>query len=474
MSILTANLKHLYQRRAVWFWHFLILCQMPMILMPPFLTKLDRYLGYLIASLLTGILVGALQKDILIKPFSFCLPGHRYITRPFVFWIGGIVNLILGCVFWGYPELDFGYIILVVLAAGLLGMIVYFYGVYIGFSELPSLAGGLIPLFIFGAIFFKWDKSFQGIIINQPILVISASTVVCVWVWRLLGRDFLARKYCGKLAIVGFFDNWGGMFDDIAKARKYPQALANQKPNAIKAILFENLHGFFLHRMGQCDFLSRGRYTWGNLYVAFGKHFGYWQLKNVLGFLALIVFFLLVAGFWALPNAGPVNFLFVLPVFAVLSLDILPYRSMLFPAGRTDKYFSSLVLAIVITLSAGLLILAVTGLSIFLEMSLPEFSFRGKMFSYQGMDTEQFYTYFLFMPVALSLSAISFRSNLLKIGFPIAFMSGWMGAEMASTRSLVDIIGPMGVSGLIALCWIGFLVILHYICMRRSLVGQGG
>ncbi|GAI53139.1 unnamed protein product, partial [marine sediment metagenome] len=39
----------------------------------------------------------------------------------------------------------------------------------------------------------------QNIIIHQPIVIILVSAPVCVWVWRLLGRDTLARKYCGKL-----------------------------------------------------------------------------------------------------------------------------------------------------------------------------------------------------------------------------------------------------------------------------------
>ena len=87
-SILAANMKHLYQRRVAWFWYLLILCQAPVILMPPFLARFDRYLGYLIASLLVGILAGGMQKDVLIKPFSFCLPNHRRIPRAFIFGIG--------------------------------------------------------------------------------------------------------------------------------------------------------------------------------------------------------------------------------------------------------------------------------------------------------------------------------------------------------------------------------------------------
>ncbi len=104
MSILIANLKHLYQRRGAWFAYLIILCMVPMAL---FGLKYDRYLGFLLISFWTGVFAGNMQKDVLMKPFSFCLPGHRRIPTLFIFCVGGVVNLILGCVFLMYPGLDF-------------------------------------------------------------------------------------------------------------------------------------------------------------------------------------------------------------------------------------------------------------------------------------------------------------------------------------------------------------------------------
>jgi hypothetical protein len=79
--------------------------------------------------------------------------------------------------------------------------------------------------------------------------------MVCLWVWRLLGRDVLARKHCGKL-VMGIFDDW-----NIEKLQKYQQAQANRNPSAARAKFFERLHEFFLGKMKGCDFLSRGRYA---------------------------------------------------------------------------------------------------------------------------------------------------------------------------------------------------------------------
>jgi hypothetical protein len=198
---------------------------------------------------------------------------------------------------------------------------------------------------------------------------------------------------------------------------------------------------------------------------------------HVLGFLGTIAFIVLFFGFMG-PNENNkrmIGFLFIVPALSVCSLDLMPYRSMLFPAGRVVKYFSVLVLAVIITVLAGLLTLAITGVSVFLETVLPEFSFRGgPMLSYYGMDIGDFYIYLLFMPVTLSLSVAFPRTKpWLIIVLLIVFMQGWIISKMVCNRTLVDVIGPVGVVGLAAFCWIAFLLILRYVCMRRCLVGQG-
>jgi len=471
MSILAANLKHLYQRRGAWLWYVILFCQIPMILLPLHL-RITRYLGYLIISLLMGILAGGLQKDILTKPFSFCLPNHRQIPRAFIFWIGGVVNLFLGCVFLGYPGLGFPYVLLVILAGGFVGIIAYFYGAYASFQAVPTPAAGILGLLIPCTIFFvKWDIVLQSIIIHQPIMVIVLSALVCVWVWRLLGRDFLARKYCGKL-IMGMLDSW-----NRTKIEKYKQARADRNMTESKVKFFEKVQEFFLGKMERYGFLSRGRYIWGNIYMVFGKLFGFWNIWHVLGFLGTIIFLVLFFGFIG-PSENDkrmIGFLFIVPALSICSLDLMPYRTVLFPAGRRDKYYSTLILSVILTLLAGLLVLLMTGISVFLETMLPEFSFRGgPILSYYGMDIADFYIYLLFVPVTLSLAAAFPRTKpWFIIVLVVVFMQGWIISKIVLKQSLVKLIGPVSISGLIALCWIGFLVVLHYICMRRPLVGQG-
>ena len=464
MGILTVNLKHLYQPRGVWFGHLIILCGVPIALFPLFFTQFDdRYLLYLLISFWTGVFVGNMQKGVLTKPFSFCLPGHRRIPKLFIFWIGGVVNLILGCVFLLYPGLSFPYVLMTILAGGFVGMILYFYGVCIPLLGLKRLSWGIYLLLILGAIFFKWDKVVQNMIISWPIPTILASGLVCVWFWRLFGRDSLARRHCGRLVF--------GEFDSSLKAQKYRQAQADRNLTAAKAKFFERLHEFFLRRMNRYEFLGKGRYVWGNLYMVFGRGFGTWQMTDVLASCALISFLVLFFGF--VGKGEGVNLLFVILALGVLSLDLLPYRSMLFPAGRAEKYFSTLVLAVIITFLAGVLTLALTGISVLLETLLPEFGSKADLLSYHGMDIGLFYIFLLVIPIALSCAVAFPRNLIVKIIFVVVFMQGWIISAVVLKQPLMDVIGPVGVVGLVALCWIGFLVVLHYVCMRRSLVGQG-
>jgi len=462
MSILTANMKHLYQCRGAWFGYLIILCGVPIAL---FFTKFDdRYLGYLLISFWTGVFAGNMQKDVLTKPFSFCLPGHRRIPKLFIFWIGGVVNLILGCVFLLYPGLSFPYVLMAILAGGFVGMILYFHGVCIPLLKLKTLLGMYLYIgLIVVTIFFKWDKVVQNIIISWPIPTILAGGLVCVWFWRLLGRDSLARRHCGRLVC--------GEFDTSLKAQKYRQAQADRKLTAAKAKFFERLHELFLRRMNRYEFLGKGRYIWGNFYMVFGRGFGTWQMKDVLASCALISFLVLFFGFVC--KGEGVNLLFVILALVVLSLDLLPYGSMLFPAGRAEKYYSTLVLAIIITFLAGVLTLALTGISVLLETLLPEFGSKAEVLSYHGMDIGLFYIFLLVIPIALSCAVAFPRNLIVKIIIVVVFMQGWIISAGVLKQPLIDVIGPVGVVGLVALCWIGFLVVLHYVCMRRSLVGQG-
>ena len=119
MKILIANLKHFYQCRSVW-WFYLPLCLIliPMLLLwRNIISKLSDFgitieLGYLglfgILALLPfclGFLTADLQRTVLAKPFSFCMPNHRSVPRRLMLVVGVVVvALLIGAIFIGHKE----------------------------------------------------------------------------------------------------------------------------------------------------------------------------------------------------------------------------------------------------------------------------------------------------------------------------------------------------------------------------------
>jgi len=469
MSILAANLKHLYQRHGAWLWYVILLCQIPAVLLPLY-SKTDRYLGYLIASLLVGILAGSLQKDVLAKPFSFCLPGHRHIARPFVFWIGGTVNLIMGCVFFGYPGLGFPYVLLIVLSGGFVGMIVYFYGVYIGFQIRATLAGGIFPLFVFAGIFLEWDRIFQSIIIHQPIVIILVSAMICIWVWRLLGRDILARKFCGKI-VMGIFGAW-----DRQKVEKLRQQRASKKDRKYQTVFLNWLARVFHNRMERYDFLSTGRYVCGNIYTILGGCLRMFRPGIAALFTLGFVVYFGYLGSMGMGSSKAVpsmmeNFVYLFPVLIVINIDLLPCPSLLVPAGRSQKFHAILVSAMVLTFLGVILLLVLTGISLLLEGHLPDIKLHGLVFSYHAFSVRLLPLFVVFVPISFCISVFFSKNHIVRM----IIMMGLMQIMILTgvIRSLRTItFGPFLLAMLAVVFWGLFLYLLHYVCMRRSLVGQ--
>ena len=87
MSIMTANFKHLCQCRRLWLWYFFILgfgySQIH-------IARNSKEMGFLhfmlilLAFYFAGSLIGSLAADVLSKPFTYTLPGHRRMPRVIV------------------------------------------------------------------------------------------------------------------------------------------------------------------------------------------------------------------------------------------------------------------------------------------------------------------------------------------------------------------------------------------------------
>jgi len=465
MTILQANLKHLYQRRSLWFWNILFalaaagFCIVPLTDSTP---EKGEFVLYLIICLPLGIITAGLQQEILTKPFAFCLPRHRTMPRRFIFLVVATVSIILSLVFLAYPGLGFPYVLLVICAAALTAMTVCLLGVLPVMAASQSLDFlGFLPLIVFGIIFFEAHTLLGYLIISSPVPMIIFAGPICTLFWFWLGRDSLARNYSGRLTL-GVFDAWSPQ-----KVKKYHQAQDDRRLAQKGKIHFEKMENFFLTTMKKHPFFSNARYEWGNLYIVLTTTLRPWRSHYPISWLLLIVFM----GYFGVRDRPMSNLLFFIPVIGLLHSDLLPCRSILLPAGRSEKYYGAAFSAAAMTLITALFPVAMFLASLLFDSFLPDISLKGRTFSYHPMNIRYLYLCLLFAFITLIIATIFPRNNLLRIIFGMALMYLGILLVMMPTGFLKTI-GPAVATALVLAGWAASLLILRYHCLRKSLVGQ--
>ena len=470
MSVLTANLKHLYQRRGAWFWYLVILFWIPMIYSPLFArdARAERYLGYLLISYFSGLIAGSVQKEILSKPFSFCLPGHNEIPRRFIFWVGVVINGLLGFVFMFYPGLEFPSVLLVVLAGCIAGMIVYLFCAVLTLfaSEKNKIGWVLIPI-AFAGVFLKWDMIVQEMIVTSPLIVISSGVVFCWFIWRWLGRESLSRKYCGKIAMT--------LFDGYNKEKVLKYKLARlaekdkKKPSSMR--ISSGVEGFFVSRISRAETGSLHQYIWGSLY----KSFGIMISQGRQEWMRFLIVILPVLCFLCYMPGGGKNIIFIMPGMMVFQMSLWVYSSLSVSGGRRQRFWSALALAV----TTGILItVAVVFLAMathLLERIMPQLTIRGHEFTFNALNIYLSLVPFFMIPVTFTIGLISHKKPMLKIVlviglFQILFAMSIIG-ELTIMNWRVQI-SFMHIIIMLLCSWTVFVAVLRYISMHCCLVSQ--
>ena len=465
MSILAANLKHFYQRRAAWLWSLMILCLIPMVCSVR--SKPERYLGYLFISCLMGQMVGSFQKEILSKPFSFCLPGHNGIPRRFIVWVGLVVNGMLGFVFIFHLGLGFPSVFLVVLAGATAGMMVYLLcaGLMLFNLEKNKLGWFLMPITFYGY-FSKWDLVVQEVIVTSPLIATSLGLLSCWLIWRWLGTESLRRKYCGK-TVIGMFDGWNK--EKMSKVRQARLAERDKKkPGFIK--ISSDVERFFISRISGATTDSLRPYVWGGLYKTFGMMISQRRQGLMKSFLFILPALCLLG------YMGPGrHFIFFMPGIIVTSMSLNVRSSLLISGSRRERFWSALTLAattaMLITIAAVLFAMATH----LLERIMPQLSVKGHELTFSSMNMDVCLVPLVMIPVALIIGLVVQKNRVLKmvlimILFQILFVFS-MFKKPESMNWLVQI-GPVYVMIIFLCCWGLFVAVLRRISMRCCLVGQ--
>jgi hypothetical protein len=461
MTILQANLKHLYQRRSIWvvyaFLGFFVFAGIARAV-----AEQGQFIGLVALAFVIGLLAAALPIEVVTKPFSYCLPGHRKVARRFIFWVGVIVNFLASLLFLGYPGLHSWQLALVVCSAFFTGLIFYWLGVGLTFGIRNSAAFiGFLPLVIFlGAGFLGLHVIIEHAIVENPFVAILAGVLSSVVVWFWLGDARLARRYCG-VPWVGFFDAW-----NRDKLQKYRRVRAAIKWDKLKEHPSPAVERFFLGRMNRCDYFGTARYIWGALYTAFPIAVPQW--KSILSGLLVALLMVCFLGY-----TGPgINILFFMPGFIIAQMRLPVYSSMLISGGRNERCRGALTLVVTATLLITALVTIIAALSVPLAAIMPDITLRGGTFTFHAMIIELFFVPLLMIPIVFTIQLIFHRRPIFVV---LSIMLLFMLLFVTSTlwhKQLSAAINPTSIAALAASSWVVFLLVLRYICMRRCLVGQ--
>lgn len=304
----------------------------------------------LCSGLLHAVLIH--QRGVTAKPLAFCLPGYRQSLRGLNFtaalpW-GALAALAETSHLWlqwlsprgEYPgffevSLQLGCAFLVGMA---ISLAVHASRLILSRLQWTILAVASFPLCILGVAL--WLRPAMHTLFFWGIAaLISVPVIVFFWI-RLGNMQYVTR---GHRIII----------DDAMEKRVQAGVKRTTPPWAGE---------FFLLRMELCSDLGACRYLWGSLYQAFGRVLSYWKWILAGVFLASLAL-----------GYAPGSFTQLAFVFLGINASLMELpatSSLLLPGGRRERFYATVLAAVVASLSLLALASVVAGLSEFIDVVL--------------------------------------------------------------------------------------------------------
>jgi len=458
-SPFTANLKHLYQRRALWFWYALIgfmLFPLVELLFDPRMDAKGVYSFFLLPSLIAGLLAASLQKEILSRPFSHVLPGHRRIPRRFILIVGVVVNALIGLSFLNYPGLTDQQSNLAVISAAAVGMTLYLFATLLTFSYARSqqLIGFPALLFIIAAVLFDIDVALEYCIVFHPFAGMLLCALVSAVAWKRLGNRNAFRRICGEEHVT-IFNAWNWKKVQGIKTRAAARKLAER--DRVRDLSPSDR---FTETMRRYAFSGTARNVFGSLYEVLGRLPATTTLLRCL--LCLPLFVLMIYATSGAPTL--VFMLFTIPHIIGLQMKFPATFVLFLPFGRRERSLASLGVVAVITALVTAAALILVALSHALSPIMPEIVLKGHTYTFTAISIRPVFLVTIVVPLGF-LIQIFFPDNFLKMLPFMAFILLWPWTRM--TFAAPD---PLFMVASIIATWTAFTLLLHHHCTRRSLL----
>ena len=467
MSIITANFKHIYQCRRMWLWlPGIFLFGLLQIYIAHKSISMERNVSMglalshfwfiFIAGYFAGLAIGSLSADVLSKPFSFTLPGHRHIPQVFVVTVSLIACLgPFLATLWLEP--------LIGKQKWFAATAVYFLALAVclilarqSFRESNPRFALTYVLLAAVPFILQMKYDFLGIwITDYPFITIGISLMISVIFYRQLNGDKLARATCGKTIT--------GLASAAWKVTQKRQRAAWQAKGD-KPLSTSMVNTFFLDRMKQSAALSTARYCWGVLYERLATCLRIGPGMALLLIMAIMLCYLSMR----------LSMMFLLPLGIVLGRLRIPIRSsLLLPAGRMERFWGAATLMVSF---AGLIIsmyLLLIGLSHLIAPIMPDIYWKNTTFTYNRWSgLSLLYAALTLTPLVFAVQILFPRYVMIAIPVIIAPLIIIFSAVTRIQPKWLALFSPTTIIPALLILWALLFLLLRHICLRRSLVGQ--
>ncbi len=463
MSVLTVNLKQLYQRRGLWLGYLMF----AVFVWVSLIVALDEpragtgtFIGLILLAFLVGMAAAVVQMEILTKPMAFCLPQHRRTVGRFILTVGVVANAAGATLFLFYPGLPFVWQLLVLGSAFAAGLVFYLAGAWWVFlvREPMALVGFLIAIFFFGRQL-GLHVRLERIVVLHPLAGMTVGVLTALAMWLYLTRADLARRNCLR-PWIGFAEVF-----DRDKLRRSPQARSAAPWTRLKDHPRPWVQKLFLGGMTKCRPLSAARCACGAVYSSFALVLSQWT--NVLFLVVVMTVFLgylgrhlMVILFASLPIvAGAMG----------LSHGAL-YSSLLTAGGRRERFCATLTVAATGAVLVTVFMALVAALSVPLSHLLPELHIYGQRLTYHVINARVFYGSWVVLPIAATIHLVFYRRPLLSMILLMALMYAVVLTAELLSHDLRPLANAPAAGTLATFCWLTFILVVSRIANRRPLV----
>ncbi len=473
MSVLTANLRHLYQRRELWLAYpmlaLFVWVGIAIALDDPATATLEgRFIGLIVFAFMVGMAAMVLQMETLSKPMSFCLPGHRPCVRRVIFVIGLVTNALSSLLFLAYPGLPFGagpgepfgLQVLVLCSAFFAGWIFYLAGATLTFRCRQANAFVvLLVVILFAAPLLKLHVALERIVVLHPLFVIGLGLTCAAGAWVYLNNAERVRRHCSTpwVALIDCFNR-----EKIRQSQRQREAAPWKKLKDHPRPWIEH---FFLTRMTGSQPLETMRFVWGGLYNSFAIMLSQW--KNAI---FPLLFFAIFLGYLGPRVAVMPAFFLPLIAMAGYASQPLVYSVLMLAGGRKERFYSTLA---VVFAGAGLLtlfVMAISLLSVLLAPLMPDFEFYGLKARYHSIGLQAVYAVQVYLPLAAGAQLVLYRRPVITTTVLVTLCYLIAAFVLIWTEFSTFLTQPWVIVCCVTLCWLIFIAILRHITTKRCLV----